>query len=74
MKGISFCSLESLKKKKKNKIFNRNSVILDYHIGKTFHVHVGNRFFILLINSNMKGFRFGDFCITRKPFSHKKKK
>jgi small subunit ribosomal protein S19 len=74
MKGIKFCSLETLNTdKKKIKIFSRNSIILDYHIGKTFYVHVGNRFFILSVDSRMKGYRFGDFCMTRKPFSHKKK-
>ena len=75
MKGIKFCSLSLLNKKnKKIKVFSRNSFILDYHIGKTFYVHIGNKFFILAVEPKMKGFRFGDFCLTRKQFSHKNKK
>lgn len=75
MHKIKFCSLSVLNiKKKKKKIFSRNSVILDYHVGKTFYVHNGHKFFSLLISSRMKGHRFGEFCLTRKQFSHKNKK
>ena len=75
MKGIKFCSLDTLNiTNKKKKIFVRSSVILKYHIGKNFHVHTGNKFTILLVSRAMLGFRFGDFCLTRKSFSHKKKK
>jgi ribosomal protein S19 len=75
MRGIKFCSLSLYNNsKKKYKVFSKNSVILDYHIGKSYYVHIGNRFFILLVESKMKGFKFGDFCLTRKSFSHKDKK
>ena len=75
MNKIKFCHLSTLDiKKKKKKIFSRSSIILDHHVGKDYYVHVGNKFFLLSINSKMKGHRFGEFCLTRKQFSHKKKK
>ena len=76
MNKIKFCdaSLINKKKQKKIKIFSRSSVILSHHVGQNFYVHVGNRFFVLLVKEEMKGFRFGEFCLTRKQFSHKKKK
>ena len=49
MKGIKFCSLDTLNiTNKKKKIFVRSSVILKYHVGKTFYVHTGNKIGILL--------------------------
>lgn len=75
MNKIKFCGLSALNLyKKKNKIFSRNSIILDCHVGKTFYVHNGYKFFSLPISSRMKGHRFGEFCLTRKQFSHKNKK
>jgi len=69
---INFCNLSAIDKKNK-KIMSRNSSILDYHVGKSFYVHKGNGFNEVFINPRMKGFCFGDFCLTRKPFSHKNK-
>mgnify|MGYP000022312549 CR=1 FL=1 len=74
MKKIKFCDLSLLGKSKKNKVFSRSSVILDNHIGKVFNIHNGRDFFSILVNSRMKGHRFGEFCLTRKHFSHKNKK
>jgi ribosomal protein S19 len=75
MSKINFCNLIVLNtRQKKNKILSRNSVILDYHVGKTFFVHNGHKFLSLLVSSRMKGHRFGEFCLTRKQFSHKNKK
>lgn len=75
MNKIKFCSLATLNmQRRKKKIFSRNSVILDYHVGKTFYIHNGLNFFSLLVRSRMKGHYFGEFCLTRKQFSHKNKK
>ena len=74
IKKINFCEKSSINKTNKKKIFSRNSCILDCHIGKTLHVHNGKSFIPLLVSKKMKGFRFGDFCFTRKEFSHKNKK
>lgn len=75
MKKLKFCSLESLRlNKKQNKILSRSSIILDCHIGKNIYIHNGKKFNLLNVTSRMKGYRFGEFCLTRKSFSHKKKK
>lgn len=75
MNKIKFCNLSVLNiNKKKKKILSRNSVILDCHVGKTFHIHNGHKFLSILVSSRMKGHRFGEFCLTRKHFSHKNKK
>jgi small subunit ribosomal protein S19 len=74
MSKIKFCSKSSINiRKVKKKIFSRDSFILDYHVGEIFYVHNGNKFVPVSVNSRMKGFRFGDFCLTRKQFSYKKK-
>lgn len=76
MNRVKFCdsSLINLKNRKKKKIFSRSSIILEHHVGHSFYVHTGNKFFLLSVTPQMKGFRFGEFCLTRKQFSHKKKK
>lgn len=58
----------------KEKKISRDSIIFPYHVGKTFNVHDGQKTVPLLVSSNMRGYRFGEFCLTRKRFSHKKKK
>jgi small subunit ribosomal protein S19 len=73
-KKIRFCDSVTLYKNSNLKIFSRNSVILENHLGKTFQIHVGNKFVSLLVTSRMVGHKFGEFCLTRKQFSHKKKK
>ena len=75
MNKINFCSLIVFNThQKKNKILSRSSVILDYHIGQTVFVHNGYKFLPVVVSSRMKGHRFGEFCFTRKQFSHKNKK
>lgn len=71
MRKVKYCNLELFNE---NKIFSRSSVILDSHIGKVFDVHNGRDFFPVLVTARMKGHRFGEFSLTRKQFSHKKKK
>lgn len=71
MKKVKYCNLELFNK---NKIFSRSSQILDCHVGKVFYIHNGRDFFSIVVTPRMKGHRFGEFSLTRKPFSHKKKK
>jgi ribosomal protein S19 len=75
MKKLNFCSLSTLRfrKKNKSKVLSRNSRILDYHVGNFFYIHNGHKFYSLFVSSRMKGHCFGEFCSTRKQFSHKKK-
>lgn len=72
---VKFCNADvlNLKNNKKN-ILSRSSVILDCHVGKVFNIHIGNKFIPLIVNYRMKGYRFGDFCLTRKKFFHKNKR
>jgi len=72
-KKVNFCN-SSILKQSDTEIFSRSSIILEHHVGNTFQVHTGNKFFSLLVTSRMVGYRFGEFCLTRKQFSHKKKK
>ena len=72
IKKVKFCNLKFTDKKIEK--ISRNSKILNFHVGKTFDVHNGLNFSNVVINSRMVGYRFGEFCLTRKPFSHKKKK
>lgn len=79
MRGIQFCNLDTLNYRQeqvkiKVKILSRDSIILDQHVGKSFFVHTGRSFYKILVNSRMKGHRFGEFCLTRVPFVHKRKK
>lgn len=74
MKKVKFCNSSLLNNNKENKVFSRSSVILEHHIGKIFHIYSGRDFFSVLVSSRMKGHRFGEFCLTRKHFSHKNKK
>lgn len=43
-------------------------------IGKKVKIYNGQSFFIFNITKFMVGFRFGEFILTRKILSHKKKK
>jgi len=52
----------------------KNSLIVPQCVGFIFQVHTGRDLEKLKINSDMVGFKFGEFCLTRKPFSFKKKK
>ena len=48
------------------KIWCRNNVIPESLLGKRILIHNGNSFKRVLIVREKIGFKFGDFCITRK--------
>ena len=56
------------------KTISRSSVILPKFIGLTVHVHNGKTFVIVKIVDEMVGYKLGEFVLTRKQFSFKKKK
>jgi len=47
------------------KTYSRSSTILPEMIGKTIHVHNGNKFIPLRVNENMVGHKLGEFAPTR---------
>jgi ribosomal protein S19 len=54
----------------KSKIWARNNLILSTDIGKNFYVYNGKEFKKIFITREKVGFKFGNFCSTRK-FSKK---
>ena len=62
------------KKKKNNKIFNRNMTISVDDIGQKFKIYNGIRFFDLEIKKTMINHKYGEFAPSRVKPIHKKKK
>ena len=60
-------------KKKVIKTWSRRSMITPEFVGHTFAVHNGNKFIPVYVSENMVGHKLGEFAITRKPPTHKKK-
>ena len=70
-------SLNKIHHSKKNYMkptVSRNTTILPAFIDKTFKVYNGKKFNELLVTEEMIGHKFGEFSVTRKRFSFKKKK
>jgi small subunit ribosomal protein S19 len=70
--------VEKVRKNENNKTipiktWSRRSVILPNFVGYTFNVHNGFKFNVLKIKEEMVGYKFGEFCFTRKPAIHGKK-
>ena len=68
---------ENYYKKKKNlKIKYKNSIISHYFIGKKINIYTGKTYNTINILSNMIGYKFGEFILTKtfENFIHKKKK
>lgn len=63
-----------LKQKTSYKIWSRSSVIPFSLIGSSTLVHDGKQFKKLFINREKVGFKFGEFCFTRKSTKKTKKK
>ena len=56
------------------KTTSKNSVILPKFIGLTIQVYNGKTFIAVKIVDEMVGYKLGEFILTRKQFSYKKKK
>ena len=70
-------TINQIKQSKKNYIkptVSRNTTILPKFVEKTFEVYNGKKFNDILVIEEMIGHKFGEFSITRKRFSFKKKK
>lgn len=52
----------------------KNFVILPKFVGLTMQVYNGKTFTTLKIVNEMVGYKVGEFVLTRKQFSYKKKK
>lgn len=52
----------------------KNSVILPKFVGFTIQVYNGKTFITIKIVDEMIGYKLGEFVLTRKQFSYKKKK
>ncbi len=53
--------------------WSRRSTITKDFVGYTFQIHNGKIFKSVTINSDMVGHKLGEFALTRKPLTHKKK-
>jgi ribosomal protein S19 len=51
----------------------RNSEIIPEFVGQVFQIYNGNIFNSIIITEDMVGHKFGEFSLTRKKFSFKKK-
>lgn len=69
----SIIKLNNLNKRnKKINIWSRRSVVPAFLINKNVFIHTGQIFKKIKITREKVGFKFGEFCLTRKPKSAKK--
>lgn len=61
--------LNKFKSTRASKVFCRSSSIPKSLIKKSFFLYKGNSFVKFLFNKYHIGFKFGEFGVTRKPFS-----
>lgn len=66
--------IKKTNKKSQIKTACRSSEIIPKFIGINFWIHNGKIFSKILISKEMVGFKLGEFSLTRKNFSFKKKK
>ncbi|MBI4145726.1 30S ribosomal protein S19 [Candidatus Woesearchaeota archaeon] len=63
--------LERVRANKKDiKTHCRDMIILPEMVGRTFKVHSGKEWLLLMIEPEMLGHRFGEFSLTRKQVRH----
>lgn len=55
-------------------LFNKSLVIPFFNNNIYYKVHKGNNFKFFQVNRLLTGYKFGNFCFTRKPFYFPKKK
>lgn len=72
-KGLFF-KLNLLTDTKYTKIYNKNLIILPEYINYSFYIYNGIKFIFLKIQTNMIGYKFGEFIYTKKKHIFKKKK
>lgn len=54
-------------------VFKKSTKILHFFINNKFSVYKGLKFKSLSINKYLIFFKFGNFCLTRKPFKYELK-
>ena len=60
-------------KKKRIKVWSRESTIIPQFVGHKFEVYNGKGFYNFQVTDEMVGHKFGEFALTRKRAKHKKK-
>ena len=63
-----------IKYKPKQKVFNRNTVLIPYSLNKNFNVHNGMTFLSVTVSEEIIGHKLGEFSQTRRRYFFKKKK
>lgn len=59
--------------KRSKYIYDRGSTIPKIFVGHKIRIYSGNKFFARVINRWMVGYKYGEFCWTRKPALYKAK-
>ena len=54
-------------------VYKKNKVITSMHLNKKFLIYNGKDFQKLIVSKNMLGYKFGEFVMTRKIVTFKKK-
>ena len=54
-------------------VYKKNKVIKSMHLNKKFLIYNGKDFQKLIVSKNMLGYKFGEFVMTRKIVTFKKK-
>ena len=60
-------------KKKNSIIMNKSTTIPKSLIGSTFYIHKGKKYRSIKLLDYHLGFKFGEFILTKKPFTFPKK-
>ena len=60
--------------KQKQKVFDRNTVLMPYSLNKNFNVHNGITFLSVTVSEEIIGHKLGEFSQTRRRYFFKKKK
>jgi ribosomal protein S19 len=64
---VALCfNKNSFLKNKNLKIWSRKSTIPEFLVGKQISIHNGQKFKKILITRDIVGYKFGDFCSTKK--------
>jgi small subunit ribosomal protein S19 len=72
--SVSINKKQSSKNSTQFKTFSRQSTIIPKFVGHLVKVYNGQKFVNLKVNSEMVGYKFGEFAPTRQKFFYKKSK